>query len=367
VAAAAPSTLPVAPSTLSVAPVTLPAAPVTLPAAPVTLPAAPVTPSTAPVTPSAVSVTPSAAAVTSPAAAVRPRAAPVMSTAVAVAPPAPQVTPPASPEVAAASPETPPAWSRGPRHRPLPPPRSAAVLDALAASTPSRIVTGRTGTRYLTESYLGLRADHAIALDAVESLVPEGWPEQQGWLALRSKAKDHAEFLLHPEQGRALDEESRVRCARDGSSGVDVQLIAGDGLSAHALLVNGPALMAALQQALPARGLSVGRPLFVRFARIAVQDEVGLLTKARATLIIVGERPGLGTGDSLSIYTAFGPRTGQDNSEKDCISNVRELGFAPARAAARCAELLQRTFAAGGGGVKLTGGDPALRPHVVQR
>jgi ethanolamine ammonia-lyase small subunit len=254
---------------------------------------------------------------------------------------------------------------RGPHHRPLPAPRSSEALTHLKGLTPSRIVTGRTGTRYLTKSYLGLRADHAIALDAVESEIEDGWAETQRWLPLRTRAKDHAEFLLHPEQGRRLDDASRQRCEKDAQRGLDVQLIAGDGLSAHALRLNGPALLSALHTQLTAAGFRVGQPLFVKFARIGVQDEIGVLTQAKSTLIIVGERPGLGTGDSLSIYTAFGPKLGQDNSEKDCISNVRDLGFAPERAAARCTSLMKETFAAGGGGVKLTGGNPAFRPHVL--
>lgn len=263
------------------------------------------------------------------------------------------------------TPEARPAWSRGPKHRPLPSPRSAEALAHLVGTTPARIVTGRTGTRYLTTSYLGLRADHAIALDAVESEVDEAWAAQQGWLPLRSRAKDHAEFLLHPEAGRRLDDASRAACEQQAEKGADVQLIAGDGLSAHALKLNGPALLAALKREHEALGFRVGRPLFVKFARIAVQDEIGVLSQAKATVIVVGERPGLGTGDSLSIYTAYGPKLGQDNAEKDCISNVREVGFLPARAARKCAELMKQCFAAGGGGVKLTGGDPAFRPHVV--
>lgn len=270
------------------------------------------------------------------------------------APPAPSSEAPASP-----------AWSRGPKHRPLPPARDPQALAHLVTTTPARIVTGRTGTRYLTTSYLGLRADHAIALDAVESEVDEAWAAAQGWLPLRTKAKDHAEFLLHPDQGRRLDDASRAKCEREADKGVDVQLIAGDGLSANALKLNGPALMKALHAAHTAKGFRVGKPLFVKFARIGVQDEVGVLTQAKSTIIIVGERPGLGTGDSLSIYTAFGPKLGQDNAEKDCISNVRAVGFPPERAALKCAELMKQCFAAGGGGVKLTGGDPAFRPHVV--
>jgi ethanolamine ammonia-lyase small subunit len=258
-------------------------------------------------------------------------------------------------------------WARGPEHSPLPPPRSAERLLKLVQQTPSRVATGRTGTRYLTESYLGLRADHAIAIDAVESQVPDGWAEQQGWIPLRTRAADHSEYLLHPDQGRRLDDASKATCEKEAERGVDIQIIAGDGLSAAALMENGPPLVKALQHDLAAAGFRLGKPLFVKFARIGVQDEIGVITGAKATLILVGERPGLGTGDSLSIYTAYGPKLGQDNAEKDCISNVRELGFVPERAAARCAELMKRTFVAGGGGVKLSNGDPTFRPHVVDR
>lgn len=234
--------------------------------------------------------------------------------------------------------------------------RVPEAVEKLKRSTPARIAAGRAGLRYLTESYLGLRADHAIAIDAVQSEVPEGWAEGLGWLCLHSRAERHQDFLLHPELGRRLDEASREKCEKEASPGVDIQIIAGDGLSAVALMENGPPLVTALTQLLPAAGFRVGKPLFVRFARVGVQDEIGVLTRARSTLILVGERPGLGTGDSLSIYSAYGPRLGQDNSEKDCISNIRALGFGPEQAARKCADLMKQTFAHGGGGVKLAGG-----------
>lgn len=237
--------------------------------------------------------------------------------------------------------------------KPLPPPRHPGEVKGLKDTTPSRILTGRTGTRYLTSSYLGLRADHAIALDAVDSEIADGWAEQQGWVSLRTRATDHAHFLLYPDEGRRLDDASRAKCEKEADRGVDIQLITGDGLSAIALEENGPPLVKALQSTLAAAGFRVGKPLFVKFARIGVQDEIGVITQAKATIIMVGERPGLGTGDSLSIYTAYGPKLGQDNAEKDCISNVRQLGFPPERAAAKCTELMKSTFAAGGGGVKL--------------
>jgi ethanolamine ammonia-lyase small subunit len=228
-----------------------------------------------------------------------------------------------------------------------------AELQAIKQASPARLAQGRTGTRYLTAAYVGLRAEHAVALDAVEAEVPEGLPQRLGCLALKSRCKDHQEFLLQPDLGRRLDDASKARLQAEGSRGADVQVICGDGLSAWALEENGPALLPALNEALSQEGFKLGRPLFVKYARVGVQDEIGALLGARCTVILLGERPGLGTGDSLSIYSAYGPRLGQDNAEKDCISNVRPLGLKPAEAASACARLLRRSFDAGGGGVRL--------------
>jgi ethanolamine ammonia-lyase small subunit len=240
------------------------------------------------------------------------------------------------------------------RHAPQTPPFDPAEFRRVKDATPARLAQGRVGTRYLTDVSIHLRAEHAIALDAVQSQVPEGWAAQHGCLPLKTCCVDHARFLLFPDEGRRLDDASRALLEKEGSRNVDVQVICGDGLSAWALLEQGPVLLPALLEGLSAAGFTVGRPLFVRFCRIGVQDEIGVTLGAKATVILVGERPGLGTGDSLSIYTAFGPKLGQDNAEKDCISNIRPLGMPPAEAVGECVTLLKRTFAAGGGGVALT-------------
>src|SRR5437868_337548 len=120
-----------------------------------------------------------------------------------------------------------------------------------------------------------------------------------------------------------------------------------------ARIVQGKELVPALAKSFAAVGLTTGRPLFVRYARIGVQDEIGVLTHSKSTVILVGERPGLGTGDSLSIYTAYGPRLNQDNAEKNCISNIRPLGLPPLAAARECAVLMRKTFELGGGGLAL--------------
>ncbi len=246
-----------------------------------------------------------------------------------------------------------------PRDAPPQRPRDPFEARRIVEATPARVVQGRTGTRYLTSTYIQLRAEHAIALDAVHSSVPEDWPAKHGCIALRTRCKDHAEFLLHPDLGRRLDDDSRARLLAEGTKGADVQVIAGDGLAALALLTQGPVLLPALDEALRAQGLSTGKPLFVRHARIGVADDIGVLLGSKSTAILVGERPGLGTGDSLSIYTAYKPRLGQENAEKNCISNVRGLGMPPAQAALECARLMKRSFEAGGGGLHL------VRPQVV--
>ncbi len=233
------------------------------------------------------------------------------------------------------------------------PPRDARELKRIVEQTPARIVQGRTGTRYLTKVYVGLRAEHAIALDAVQSEVPDDYAAKLGAIPLATRAKDKEDYLLFPDHGRRLDDESRKRLEAEATRGVDVQVIAADGLASWAILEQGEVLVPALVKELNAVGLTTGKPLFVRFARIGVQDEIGTLTQARSTIILVGERPGLGTGDSLSIYAAFKPRMNQDNAEKNCLSNIRPMGLPPLVAARECAALMRKSIDAGGGGLHL--------------
>ncbi len=230
-------------------------------------------------------------------------------------------------------------------------PRDARALARIVRSTPARLGVGRCGTRYLTPMYLRLRADHAVAKDAVYSEVPAEFPRAMQCVELRTRARDREQYLLQPDLGRALHAESRALVERDGTRGADVQIILGDGLSAWALTLNAVALVPALERELAARDRSIGKRLFVRLARIAVADEIGVALGARSTVILVGERPGLGTGDSLSAYIAYGPKLGQDNAEKNCVSNIRPLGLAAIEAARAVADIVARAFEVGAGGV----------------
>lgn len=231
-------------------------------------------------------------------------------------------------------------------------PRIAAAVDLLQAKTSSQIAVGRAGTRFPTELYLRTREGHADARDAVHSEVADSWAAEHGCVALQTQCRERHEYLLYPNHGRRLDDPSKGKlasCAR----GADVQVIVGDGLSPNAITANGKATFTAVNAALASAGFSLGTPVFVKFARIGVADEIGVTVGARATVILVGERPGLGTGDSLSIYIAVKPRLEQDNAEKNCISNVRPIGIRPDEAAALTATIVKLGFERGGGGVAL--------------
>lgn len=227
------------------------------------------------------------------------------------------------------------------------------VLPRIVALTSSRIAVGRAGNRFRTDLQLRIREGQADARDAVHSDVPADYAARNELVALQTRCRDRHEYLLHPNRGRRLDDTSRAVVEAHASTRPDVQVIVGDGLSPNAVVQNGASTLAALRRALAAAGWRTGVGFYVKFARIGVADEIGVLTGARATVILVGERPGLGTGDSLSLYLAVNPRLDQDNAEKNCISNVRPIGIRAEEAAADAVTILKRSFERGVGGVAL--------------
>lgn len=227
------------------------------------------------------------------------------------------------------------------------------LIELLVSHTPSQIGVGRAGTRFRTHHSVAMRAGHAIAKDAVYAEVADTFIESLNCVRLHSQNTDREDYLLNPGKGRRLNDESLAKLRQEGTPNVDVQIIIGDGLAAWAPERNVTELLPVLFRELEANNMSYGKPIFVRFARVGVQDHIGVTLNAKATVILLGERPGLGTGDSLSAYIAYGPKLDQDNSEKNCISNIRQLGILPAAAALEIVDVLKRAFAAGKGGVAI--------------
>jgi len=274
-------------------------------------------------------------------------------------PPAP-VLPPVPP---------PPARVYSPR-----PEKSAFAAEA-ARHTTALLGIGHVGTRYATDVVLQFQAELAVAHAAVGAELPDGWAEAQGFVGLVTRVTSHREFLLRPDLGRRLSDASlelvRTRCQR----GADVQLIVADGLSAVACVQTGKQLHDAVAAACRARGLSVGTPVAARFARVWLEDEIGQEAGAKVAMILLGERPGLGTGDGLSAYVVYEPRLGKTDGDRNMISNIHARGTPPDEAAARLAALAAAMIEQRTSGVTLdlarlgeaAGGRGYRAPQVRQR
>jgi ethanolamine ammonia-lyase small subunit len=211
---------------------------------------------------------------------------------------------------------------------------------ALRRHTPARIALGRAGGSIPTSELLDFAMAHAAARDAVRSeldfdaLQQALGPAGLSIVRLRTSVPDRPNYLLRPDLGRCLDDASRLALqAVHSAQPSDVAIIISDGLSAMAAQTHAPAVVKHLVPMLRSTGLSLAPLSLVRFGRVAVQDEIGSMLGVRVALILLGERPGLGTPDSLGAYLVHSPRQGNTDADRNCVSNIRPTGLSPAAAA----------------------------------
>jgi ethanolamine ammonia-lyase small subunit len=238
--------------------------------------------------------------------------------------------------------------------------RVADPWSDLRALTGARIALGRAGGSLPTAELLGFSASHAAARDAVwaeldldrleTDLAPLGLPV----LRLATLASDRATYLRRPDLGRRLDPASATRLSGSAPvGGCDVAIIVGDGLSSTAAQHHGPALASALSVRLRDRGLRLGPLSLVRQARVAVEDPIGAALGARAAVILIGERPGLGSPDGLGAYLVHAPHPGLTDARRNCVSNIRPQGLTIPAAADLLAWLVVEALRRGLTGVEL--------------
>jgi ethanolamine ammonia-lyase small subunit len=233
-------------------------------------------------------------------------------------------------------------------------PYDPRVMPGILAATPARIVVGRAGTRYRTNTMLRFRADHAAAKDAVMSEVDPEVLRKAGLFEVASRAPDKPTFLQRPDLGRALSDEARAELGKRIGKSPKLVVIYGDGLSAAAINQHLAEFHAALVAALAARGIVHAPAFFVRRSRVKVMDEIARLTGAEAALFVCGERPGLGFADSLSAYYIYQPAAGATDADREVISNINPRGRPPAEAARDVAGAIARILAAKKSGVVLS-------------
>lgn len=229
----------------------------------------------------------------------------------------------------------------------------------LRGLTPARIGLGRAGSSLPTAAALAFALDHARARDAVHTpFDAAGVAQQIGALGLKTLRVDSAAatrqtYLLRPDLGRALNVESRTRLATLADDPCDLAIIVADGLSAAAAHAHAAPLIAAFEAHRALAGWTLAPIILASQARVALGDEVGQLLRARLVVVMLGERPGLSSPDSLGLYLTLDPRPGRRDAERNCISNVRPAGLSYETAAAKLAWHVRHAFTRGLTGVRL--------------
>lgn len=227
----------------------------------------------------------------------------------------------------------------------------------LRRHTAARLALGRAGASMPTDEILRFGYAHAQARDAVHvaleadalsaAMVASGTPV----LRVHSAATDRAQYLLRPDLGRRLDADSAARL-RTSPAPCDLLIVVADGLSSLAIHRNALPLIDAIRTQAPA-GWTLGPVVIAEQGRVALGDEVGELLNARMVAVLIGERPGLSSPDSLGIYLTTAPRVGRHDAERNCISNVRPEGLDITTAARKLWWLAAAATALGATGVAL--------------
>ena len=223
-----------------------------------------------------------------------------------------------------------------------------AWLAAVRARTPARILVGRAGPAYRTSTQLELRQDHAAALDAVHAELDldrdlgRELVERFKLFLVQTEAATKTEFLARPDRGRRLSPPAVAAISSACSKSPDLQIVIGDGLSATAVGAQVPALLPALLDGASQRGWRLGQPFAVRYCRVGLLNHIGDLLEPVVAVLLIGERPGLATAESLSAYLAYRPRAGHTDAHRNLISNIHARGVSCADAVRRILALAEK-------------------------
>lgn len=232
-------------------------------------------------------------------------------------------------------------------------PENALALRAMERSTTARIGIGRNGERLSTKAMLSLRADHAMAKDAVLKPVDESLLERMELPMIQSKCTDIDMHLTRPDLGRQLSDEARTFLEQHCEKHPQIQVYVSDGLSNSAVENNIEDLLPILMDGLNADGIRTGTPFFVKFGRVPTMDAISEVVDAELTCVLLGERPGLAASDSMSAYITYGAYVGIPESKRTVVSNIHQNGIQPVEAGAYLVELLERILKEQKSGVDL--------------
>ncbi|MGL4737541.1 MAG: ethanolamine ammonia-lyase subunit EutC [Cellulosilyticaceae bacterium] len=233
-------------------------------------------------------------------------------------------------------------------------PKDAQAYLEMKAKTPARLGIGKAGARYKTITALRVRADHAAAQDSVFSDVDESFIKKNNFIFVQTKCEDKDQYLTRPDMGRRFNDKELDVIRKTYGQSPKVILMVGDGLSSAAIEANVEDMLPAIKQGLKMFNIPVADPiLFVKYCRVGAMDAVGEVTDADVICLLVGERPGLVTAESMSAYIAYKPKHGLAEAKRTVISNIHKGGTTAVEAGAHTAEIIKKMLEKKASGVDL--------------
>ncbi len=207
---------------------------------------------------------------------------------------------------------------------------------------PCRLGIGKAGARYKTDPVLQFRAAHAAAQDAVFSDVDQDFIDKMGLFSVQTQCDSKDTYLTRPDLGRKLSDEAVKTIKEKCRMNPKVQIYVSDGLSSASIAANIGDVLPAIEQGLKSYGIDTGTPFFVKYGRVGAMDQISEITGADVTCVLIGERPGLITAESMSAYIAYKATVGMPEARRTVVSNIHKAGTIPAEAGAHIADIIKK-------------------------
>lgn len=221
-------------------------------------------------------------------------------------------------------------------------PVSREAYYDLKQYAPCRLGIGKAGARYRTLPVLEFRAAHSAAQDAVFSDVDQDFIDNMGLFTIQTKCDCKDTYLTRPDLGRVLSDEGAAAVKEKCKKNPTVQIYVSDGLSSAAIAANVGDVLPAIEQGLKSYGINCGTPFFVKYGRVGAMDQISEITGADVTCVLIGERPGLITAESMSAYIAYKATVGMPEARRTVVSNIHKDGTIPAEAGAHIADIIKK-------------------------
>ena len=224
----------------------------------------------------------------------------------------------------------------------VPNPHNLEALKAMRKATPARIAVWRAGPRYLTSTLLRFRADHAMAMDAVFTDVSEDWIKQYSLPSFRTECDSKDMFLTRPDLGKRFtgEEAAKIKSLVGGNNKVVIYVA--DGLSTTAVTTNAMDTYKSICDGLARHNIKPSAPFFVQYGRVGSEDAVSDVTGAEVVVVLIGERPGLLTAESMSAYMAYKATANMPEARRTVVSNIHKGGTPAVEAGSYISDIIKK-------------------------